>query len=56
MENECMRIRLDIPDKIPYKLVKKAHQEGMTVNDLVLPSIQAMLKTKRGRQKFADPR
>jgi hypothetical protein len=41
-----MRIRLDIPDKIPYKLAKKAHQEGMTVNDLVLRSIQAMLKKR----------
>jgi hypothetical protein len=41
-----MRIRLDIPDKIPYKLVKKAHQEGMTVNNLVLRSIQAMLKNE----------
>jgi len=41
-----MRITLDIPDQLHSKLANKVHQEGITVNALILRSIQAMLEVK----------
>jgi uncharacterized protein YicC (UPF0701 family) len=38
-----VKLRLDIPDKTLTRLKKKARQEGVAVNDLVLRTIEAML-------------
>lgn len=38
-----MKIRLDIPDKTVTRLKKRARQEGVAMNYLILRSIEAML-------------
>ncbi len=46
-KNGPVRIKLDIPDKIQFSLKKKAHREGVSVNNLILHSIEAMLSRRK---------
>lgn len=50
-----MRIKLDIPDKIHSKLLKEADREGVTANDLIVRSIQGMLKDETNPARKRKP-
>jgi hypothetical protein len=41
-----VKIRLDIPDKLQSKLVKRVHQEGISINDFILKSARSILRDK----------
>jgi hypothetical protein len=52
-ENKRKRIRLDVPDKLYSKLVRKARQRGITADNLIVRSVQTLIdnEKKSGRRK-----
>jgi hypothetical protein len=48
-----VRVWLEIPNTLHSKLVRKARQEGITANNLIVRSVQGMLddKKKSGSRK-----
>jgi len=41
-----VKIRLDIPEKLHSKLVKRVQQEGISINDFILRSARSILGDK----------
>ena len=53
-DNKYVRVRLDIPDRLHSKLVRRAHQEGNTANNLILRCVEVML-TEKPPQRLTLP-